>query len=172
VCSLDPVLISSTYALNQIKEYNIPNITTNENIEGFAISPKCVDTSNVFVFLCRDVESIESVSLQKDCLRFFTPFSAEGNCPSVIGLDETHFQKGEVVLYPVPATDHIKIYLKDIGFSTLNYKIINMLGIKMDEKINYDNDNHIIDIRQFEPGIYFLEVEANKTFHQLKFIKQ
>jgi hypothetical protein len=172
VCSLDPVLISSTYALNQIKEYNIPNPTTNENIEGFAISPKCVDTLNVFVFLCRDVESIESVSLQKDCLRFFTPFSAEGNCPSVIGLDETHFQKSKVVLYPVPATDEIKIQVKDIEFSTLNYKIINMLGIKMDEKINYDNDNYIIDIRQFEPGIYFLEVEANKTFHQLKFIKQ
>jgi 6-phosphogluconolactonase (cycloisomerase 2 family) len=114
VCSLDPVIISSTYALNQIKEYNIPNPTTNENIEGFAISPKCADTSNVFVFLCRDVESIESVSLQKDCLRFFTPFSAEGNCPSVIGLDETHFQKSKVVLFPVPATDEIKIQVKDM----------------------------------------------------------
>lgn len=171
VCSLDPLVISSKYLLNQIKEYNIPNPTTNENIEGFAISPKCVDTSNVFVFLCRDVESIESVTLQKDCLRFFTPFSAEGNCPTVTSQDENYVQKGEVVLYPVPATDYIKIHGKDIELSTLNYKITNIHEIKIDEKINYNNENYIIDIHQFEPGIYFLEVEAYGTFHQLKFIK-
>lgn len=61
-------------------EYNIPNPDQNINIEGFAITPKFADTTHVSVWLCRDVDNNEDRSIKEDCIRWFTPFDAEGNC--------------------------------------------------------------------------------------------
>ena len=61
-------------------EYRIPNPDRNINIEGFAITPKFADVTHVSVWLCRDVDKKEKHSLRKDCLRWFTPFDAEGTC--------------------------------------------------------------------------------------------
>ena len=52
-----------------INEYFISNPTGNLNVEGFAITPKCTDSSNVSVWLCRDVESTEATAYKQDCLR-------------------------------------------------------------------------------------------------------
>jgi hypothetical protein len=70
-------------------EYFISNPSGNVNVEGFAISSKCTDTSGVKVFLCRDVESVESATYKQDCIRWFNPFNAPGICntqPVVLNL--------------------------------------------------------------------------------------
>ena len=56
-------------------EYDVadPN-DANENIEGFAIVPKCTNLGTVSAWLCRDVESNEALAIQQDALRWFTSF--------------------------------------------------------------------------------------------------
>jgi hypothetical protein len=63
-----------------LNEYFVANPSGNINVEGLAISPKCSDSSNVSLWLCRDVESTESSSYKKDCLRWFNPFASPGSC--------------------------------------------------------------------------------------------
>ena len=55
-------------------------LDTNKNVEGFAITPKCNDSTNVSVWLCRDVESVEPTAYKQDCLRWFNPFTSPGSC--------------------------------------------------------------------------------------------
>ena len=62
-------------------EYYVPNPSGNLNVEGMAITPKCSDSINAGIWFCRDVESVESSTYKKDCLRWFQPFQAPGNCP-------------------------------------------------------------------------------------------
>src|SRR5205085_8211048 len=65
-------------------EYQVSNPPgTNTNIEGMAINSKCTDSTNVSLWLCRDVESVELLGYRQDCLRWFNPFNAPGACNSV-----------------------------------------------------------------------------------------
>jgi hypothetical protein len=64
-----------------INEYTVTTAAgNNSNIEGFAITSKCNDSTNVSAWLCRDVESLEALSLKQDCIRWFKPFSPPGFC--------------------------------------------------------------------------------------------
>ncbi len=80
---------------------------TNKNVEGFAITPKCNDSTNVSVWLCRDVESLEPTAYKQDCLRWFNPFTAPGTCyntsPVVLNLKVfiQGFYKGSGKMKPV-----------------------------------------------------------------------
>lgn len=82
-------------------------VDTNKNVEGFAITPKCNDSTNVSVWLCRDVESVEPTTYKQDCLRWFNPFTAPGNCtntnPVVLNLKVfiQGFYKGGGKMRPV-----------------------------------------------------------------------
>jgi len=78
VTDLSSELVSGKRKLLTKKEYNIPNPTENINVEGFAITPKFADSTNVNVWLCRDVDHKEDFSLRHDCLRWFTHFHALG----------------------------------------------------------------------------------------------
>jgi ferredoxin-NADP reductase len=57
-----------------LREYSISNPSGNENIEGFAISPRLSKTTKVSVWLCRDVENGGKLSFRQDCVRWFYPF--------------------------------------------------------------------------------------------------
>jgi Dockerin type I domain len=66
---------------NVKNEYHLASpLDTNKNVEGFAITPKCNDSTNVSVWLCRDVESVEPSAYRQDCLRWYNPFTAPGSC--------------------------------------------------------------------------------------------
>jgi hypothetical protein len=58
-----------------LREYKITNPPGNNNIEGFAISPKLTEKTKVSVWLCRDVEKNAKHSTRKDCVRWFYPFT-------------------------------------------------------------------------------------------------
>lgn len=81
------LLAGNERKFSTIAEYNVSNPSGNVNVEGFAITPKCNDTANVSVWLCRDVESTESTSYKQDCLRWFQPFNAPGSCSQTISLN-------------------------------------------------------------------------------------
>jgi hypothetical protein len=78
-------LTTTLIAVNERKftvlnEYYVANPSGNQNVEGFAITRKCDDISQVSVWLCRDVEATESATYKLDCLRWFNPFTAPGYC--------------------------------------------------------------------------------------------
>jgi len=65
-------------------EYPVPNPAGgNDNIEGFAITPKFADPKHVSVWFCRDINgkinNHKNLRERKDCLRWFMPIAAEGN---------------------------------------------------------------------------------------------
>ncbi|MBP6335615.1 MAG: fibronectin type III domain-containing protein [Bacteroidia bacterium] len=72
---------SSPRKFTTIREYEVANPAGNVNIEGFAITNKYSDSTNVRVWLCRDVESVESSSYKADCLRHFNPFDYTADSP-------------------------------------------------------------------------------------------
>ncbi len=65
-------------------EYLISNPSGNINIEGFAITSKCNDSTNVSAWLCRDVELTESSAYRQDCVRWFNPFNSPGSCGQTV----------------------------------------------------------------------------------------
>ncbi len=76
-------------------EYTLSNPAGNINIEGFAIAPKCSDSTQVSAWLCRDVEAAELTSYKTDCIRWFNPFTAPGTCtPPAINLTLKLFVQG------------------------------------------------------------------------------
>jgi hypothetical protein len=91
--SLEATNLTTTTVSGSIKkfvtkaEYAISNPSgTNVNIEGFAISRRCPDSTNMSAWLCRDVSGSEALSYQQDCLRWFKPFTAPGSCVNYLSL--------------------------------------------------------------------------------------
>lgn len=78
-------IVSGKRKFTTRNEYVLSNPSGNINIEGFAIAPKCNDSTHVSAWMCRDVESGESSTYKTDCIRWFNPFNAPGTCnpPSI-----------------------------------------------------------------------------------------
>ncbi len=129
VTDLSSTVITGGRKFAVVSEYNISNPAGNTNIEGFAITPKCNDSLNVSAWLCRDVASSDNIQYQKDCLRWFQPFTAIGSCaintnlePEIKGLDK-------IILYPNPASE--MLFCK----KTLeNIKVYNLFGVQIVER--------------------------------------
>ncbi|HMK06316.1 MAG TPA: T9SS type A sorting domain-containing protein [Flavobacterium sp.] len=136
----------------------------NENIEGFAMMPKC-QTGIVSAWLCRDVESNEGDSILQDALRWFSPFNASGSC---VPLADVGFESIEnISIAPNPANAQITISGK---MNNVSIQIMNSLGQIVLRKNNV-NDNSTIDISALLSGVYILEVNSNDTISRIKWIK-
>jgi len=146
-------------------EYTIATPTgNNDNIEGFALAPKCPVGGAVSAWLCRDVESSENAMLQQDVLRWFDPFAADGTCAPLATDNFTANQN--VFVYPNPAKTLITIS----GIDNASVQVINSIGqvvFKMDG-VNSTTD---IDISALPNGIYMLEANDKKTTFRVKWIK-
>lgn len=137
---------------------------SNQNIEGFALTPKCPETGTVSAWLCRDVESNEDVAIQQNVLRWFNPFAADGTC---VPLASAGFEKPVISLYPNPAYSQLTIS-GNVGAASI--RIINCLGQSVLEKESLDGD-FTIDISGLQNGIYILEVRSNENISTTKWIK-
>lgn len=169
VTNLSTVAISGGRKFVVSTEFEIPNPTdTNDNIEGFALTPKCLDSGVTGAWLCRDVSSNEDDSILQDALRWFNPFDAAGTC---VPLANHSFEiENEIRLFPNPTSDLLTISGNNIANATLN--IYNSLGQLIVKKENQNNTTLVLDVADFETGIYFVEVNQNGTFQTLKFAKQ
>lgn len=76
---LSSAISGSSRKFNTRKEIELSNPSGNINVEGLAISNRYPDSMNVRVWLCRDIESTESSTYKKDCLRQFAPFDQPEN---------------------------------------------------------------------------------------------
>jgi Secretion system C-terminal sorting domain len=149
--------------------YDIP-ITNdiNDNIEGFALTPKCGTTSISGVWLCRDIESTDAAIMEQDVLRWFTPYAADGTCQI---LQNNSFESGnKMTIYPNPAENQLTITGTMIQDSSIS--IYNGFGQLILKKEN-QNTTLVLDVSSFEAGIYFVEVNQNNgSIQTLKFSKQ
>lgn len=151
-----------------LKDYQVTNPTDdNENIEGFALTPKCPETGTRGAWLCRDVSNNEDQAIQQDALRWFTSFVADGTCAP---LSNNSFEAEHAIdLYPNPVASFVTISGNLMVNATV--KIFNNIGQLMLRKEN-QNTTLTIDVASFKTGIYFVEVNQNRYSRTLKFSKQ
>ncbi|MGC3978145.1 MAG: hypothetical protein QM751_07910 [Paludibacteraceae bacterium] len=87
VTDLSTTVTKGEYTFNTSIEYLVPNPSSgSKNVEGFALSPKYSNNSQVNAWFCRDVSSS---SESADCLRWFYPFNSTGENIVVSGVKET-----------------------------------------------------------------------------------
>lgn len=171
VTDLSTAIVSGDRKFVIKNEYLLPVPSGNTNIEGFAITPKCDDSTHVNAFLCRDVASDESSSYLKDCLRRFSPFTADGKCvvKTALTIPTT---ENTVDVFPNPGVNQIKVSsgvlsneLSIIRFYTTTGQLVLSQQKQMIDPVT-------IDISALSKGFYFIELQqADRVFPLQKFIK-
>ena len=154
-----------------LNQYNIPTpVGSNENIEGFTMTPKCLQAggeANVNAWLCRDVTSSESSSLRSDTIREFSPFVADGTCNALAVFDENSDQ---FLIYPNPAKNRINIHsLEQIKVNSI--QIIDNLGQAIINQETNNNDEISIDVSNLSLGVYFIKINTDNGTTNYKFLK-
>jgi hypothetical protein len=92
--------------------------------------------------------------------------------PQFIGYSENIINNSEIIIYPNPTINNLKIDLKE-NFDFITIKIYNLIG-KQISISTYTNTNSInINAEKFSNGIYFIEIiNGNQLIKSAKFIKE
>ena len=147
-------------------EYSLPaSPDDNDNVEGFALTPKCPQTGTVSAWLCRDVGSNEPDATKQDVLRWFKPFNSDGVCQPLA--DDAFDAVPEVAIVPNPASQSISISGK---IKDASLQVINVLGQVVLEKSNI-NTGLVLDISALRNGIYVLRLNTGDHISNTKWIK-
>ncbi|MBK8601317.1 MAG: T9SS type A sorting domain-containing protein [Flavobacterium sp.] len=140
------------------KDYLITNPTgNNDNIEGFALTPKCPETGITSAWLCRDVENNESQSTQEDALRWFPTFIADGSC-EILANDDFNTTRN-LVLYPNPVSSQLRIVGEFQSNSTI--QVFNNIGQIILDKKTLNSFTEWLDVSQLNTGIYLVKVQKH-----------
>lgn len=137
----------------------------NINIEGFALMPKCPAGSATGAWLARDVESNEDDGILQDCLRWFSPFAADGNCQP-LALDE--IGQDSFTVFPNPGRDNITVTSAN---EMDGIRAINSIGQVVFRKNTVGNST-LLDVSDLAEGIYIIEVTQGNNISFTKWIKQ
>ncbi|NHM06207.1 T9SS type A sorting domain-containing protein [Flavobacterium sp. CYK-4] len=168
VTNLSSGMISGERKFAVTNEFNIPDtFDANDNIEGFALVPKCETNSIAGAWLCRDVGNNDESSILQSALRWFHPFEAAGNCTPLAAVD---FTKAEVQLYPNPVNDELTV--SNLGTEPTHIRIYNNLGQLMVQKENQSQTTLVLETTYLQSGIYMLEIKTDALVRTLKFLKQ
>ncbi len=167
VTTLSSSIVGSNRKLDMINEYFLPVPSGNTNIEGFAITEKCPSTNTVSAWLCRDADDSDSSSILTDVLRWFSPFSSDGEC-SPLSVNSNQ-KEDKIAIFPNPAITIIHIPNPDNSFSEIT--IYSVLGTKIYTEKSL-NLNYEIDVTKFDSGVYFVDLNNGKTSKKGSFIKK
>ena len=151
------------------KDYIITNPTgNNDNIEGFALTPKCPENGIASAWLCRDVENNESQSIQEDALRWFPTFIADGSCEI---LANDHFKSTRnLVVSPNPVSSQLRIDGEFQSNSTI--QVFNSIGQIILDRKTLHNYTEWLDVSQFSRGIYLVSLQYMGMNNTVKFAKE
>lgn len=169
VTNLTTAVVGSDRKFIYSKDYLITNPTgDNDNIEGFALTPKCPESGIMNAWLCRDIESSESSATRQDALRLFTDFVADGSCEI---LSNDHFEsQNNLVLSPNPTSSQLKLTGKFKAEATI--QIYNSVGqLMLFETVKRDFTN-MIDVSPLSSGIYLISVQQFGDYSFAKFVKE
>ena len=168
VTNLSTSIVSGERKFVTKNEYNLPQPSGNTNIEGFAITPKCDDSTHVSAWLCRDVASDESTSYQQDCLRWFTPFTADGACKK--STDNEEIINNAIKISPNPANNKICISVPEILQTKVIIKLYNLIGLLVMSGW-FENQQQVFDISSLTKGVYIVETNVNGHIFTKRLIK-
>jgi hypothetical protein len=151
------------------KDYLITNPTgNNDNIEGFALTPKCPETGITSAWLCRDVENNESQSTQEDALRWFPTFIADGSC-EILTIDDFESSRN-LVVSPNPVSNQLRIDGEFQSNSTI--QVFNRIGQIILDKKTQNSVTEWLDVSQLNTGIYLISVQHLGRISTAKFVKE
>lgn len=149
-----------------VSEYLISNPTDgNNNIEGFALMPKCGATVTGSAWLCRDVENDEAAAIKIDAIRWFNPYVTDGTCGP---LAVQNFETEHLAVYPNPGNNQITISGKLPADFSIRW--LDALG-KTVQKYEHVSKT-VFDVTALQKGIYIIEISDGKTTSTLKWIKK
>jgi len=160
VTDMTTTLVSGEYKFATKKEFYIPNPSGSINVEGFALSPKYPASTNMGVWLCRDVKLADNA----DAVRWFSTFSAEGTDirtdVSTVTTESETFS-----IFPNPVSD--QLIIKNIKPESFSVQIYSGIGQLVVVKQNL-NSQETINLKTLKSGIYLVKISAN---NQLKAVK-
>jgi hypothetical protein len=88
--------------------------------------------------------------------------------------DGEEWRDSDIILFPIPTAGFLELSLNNetIKNKTLSFHLTNLLGQQiMSDKINIESRSALIDLRNFEDGIYYLSIYADsKKFYPKKVI--
>lgn len=89
----------------------------------------------------------------------------------IIAIEELNTISLEIIVYPNPATDYLKLKAENYETDSLSYHLYNMNGSLLENK-KIESDETDINVRHFTAGTYFLKVSDKqreiKTFKIIK----
>ena len=160
ITDMTTTLVSGEYKFATKKEFYIPNPSGSINVEGFALSPKYPASTNMGVWLCRDVKLADNA----DAVRWFSTFSAEGTDirtdVSTVTTESETFS-----IFPNPVSD--QLIIKNIKPESFSVQIYSGIGQLVVVKQNL-NSQETINLKTLKSGIYLVKISANS---QLKAVK-
>ncbi len=167
VSDLSSTIVNGERKLTDTNEYFIPNTPgSNDNVEGFALTPKCPNSGTVSAWLCRDTENSDSNAVQQDALRWFNPFTSPGDC---LPLGTLSPEVSSFEIAPNPVGDNLSISFPDEKLRKL--EIINILGQTVLYKMVIARHNDA-DVSALPNGVYTTQVTSEGEISRRKFVKK
>ncbi|MBL0012651.1 MAG: T9SS type A sorting domain-containing protein [Flavobacterium sp.] len=157
------------FKFTTLKDYLITNPSgNNDNIEGFALTPKCPENGITSAWLSRDVGTSEASSIKQDVLRWFSNFVADGSCEI---LANNHYESSEnFAVAPNPVGNELRIHGSFDANATI--QVFDSLGrIRLHKKAQ-SNFTDRIDVSNLSPGIYLISVQQMGKNNIAKFLKE
>ena len=150
----------------------LPNQTIVHNYAASGLYNVCLIVSNGSSCndtFCLNINSFRQINNNKVNL---TGLNQTIINPQFIGYSENIINTSEIILYPNPTINNLKIDLKE-NFNFITIKIYNLIG-KQISISTYANTNSInINAEKFSNGIYFIEIiNGNQLIKSAKFIKE
>ncbi|NMH27894.1 T9SS type A sorting domain-containing protein [Flavobacterium silvaticum] len=158
VTDLSFTTISGQAKFNTVAEYHLPDPTgDNNNIEGFAMTPKCNDANLSYAWLCRDAESDEDDDVIEDVVRVFSLFDAAGTCLlGTVDAVNDAVNDAAIAVYPVPAQN--RIYFRNAGaLSGKTVSVFDQTGRNMG---HFRIDAGSMDISSLSVGSYLIKIDT------------
>jgi len=97
--------------------------------------------------------------------------SLNGRNSCVAGLDDVAYVRANIHLYPNPVSEFLNIDFSDFNIDNASVYVTNIIGKTVTAPVNGDfNGVTSIDVRELEPGMYFLMVKSQNTNVSLQFV--
>lgn len=100
--------------------------------------------------------------------RFFRKYSLNN---LTLSNNEIEENKNSLILYPNPANDFLSIKFSE-KIQDTKISIVNILGHSVYEEKNISQDEYMLNISNWAPGIYFLKLETNGKVFYNKMVKK
>jgi hypothetical protein len=135
--------------------------------------------SHPYIFTFRGSHSQSLITLKTDLtfLVYVIGVNSDTSC-SYIGINELEGDKNQIMVFPNPATNELRIQGADLpagqaGLRIEKIELYDLIGEKIfQSNISNPMSQISVDVRQLPSGIYFVRVKTDKGISAAKFVKE